>query len=112
MRRLQAPVRIHKWSVQRQTVSAPTEYASAVYAQDMPQRLPAHLVAKRVLGQLLSAVVMSLRAMLVSLIWLALVPYLTVITWRTYFWFGDVMYVLPSNARLFVANFASTARGG
>ncbi|EJD43727.1 hypothetical protein AURDEDRAFT_185325 [Auricularia subglabra TFB-10046 SS5] len=62
-----------------------------VYSKDMPQRLPIHLVAKRVARQLVAAVIIFLRASLVSLIWLAVVPYTTVLTWRTYFWTGDVI---------------------
>ncbi|KAF8318671.1 hypothetical protein DL93DRAFT_323184 [Clavulina sp. PMI_390] len=60
-----------------------------VYAPDMPARLPAVLFLKRLAGQLVHWQLLSLRAVFVTLVWLALVPYLTVQVWRMYFWAGE-----------------------
>ena len=66
----------------------------AVYAQDMPPRLPLFLLAKRFAQQTLVAVLFAIRVVLVGLIWGAVLPWATIWTWRMYFAMGDTTYVI------------------
>ncbi|KAF5384572.1 hypothetical protein D9757_007505 [Collybiopsis confluens] len=71
-----------------------------VYAADMPSRLPVLLVLRRLVQQGLFAVLMLVRAIVVSLVWLSIVPLLTVWSWRVYFSMGDSTAWWISNRQL------------
>ncbi|KAJ7780224.1 hypothetical protein DFH07DRAFT_729968 [Mycena maculata] len=60
-----------------------------VYATDMPTRLPPVLLLRRVAQQSFFAVIFAVRAIAVAIIWLAVLPWVTVMTWRVYFSMGD-----------------------
>ena len=60
----------------------------------MPKRLPMLLVLRKLVQQFLSIVLFSVRAILVACIWLAILPWITLWTWRAYFAVGDWSYVL------------------
>ncbi|KIK61982.1 hypothetical protein GYMLUDRAFT_198796 [Collybiopsis luxurians FD-317 M1] len=60
-----------------------------VYAADMPSRLPALLVLRRLIQQGFFGLLMFIRAIVVSMVWLSIVPLLTVWSWRMYFSMGD-----------------------
>lgn len=64
-----------------------------VYASDMPKRLPILLVFRKLVQQFFSLVVFSVRTILVACIWLAVLPWITLWTWRAYFAVGDVACV-------------------
>ncbi|PPQ69487.1 hypothetical protein CVT26_002833, partial [Gymnopilus dilepis] len=60
-----------------------------VYAPDMPSSLPPLLLIKRLLQQLFWALLFVLRAVAVTAIWLGVLPWVTVWTWRMYFSMGE-----------------------
>ncbi|KAF9968318.1 hypothetical protein BGZ70_004959 [Mortierella alpina] len=60
-----------------------------VYSPEMPDILPAWMLARRAADILAVGVRVLLRALLVATIWLVLLPYATVWIWRLYFWVGD-----------------------
>ncbi|KAJ6568247.1 hypothetical protein DFH09DRAFT_1261311 [Mycena vulgaris] len=60
-----------------------------VYATDMPTRLPPVLLLRRVAQQSFFAMIFAVRAVAVAIIWLAVLPWVTVMTWRMYFSMGD-----------------------
>ncbi|XP_006462126.1 hypothetical protein AGABI2DRAFT_118987 [Agaricus bisporus var. bisporus H97] len=60
-----------------------------VYAADMPTRLPTVLLARRFFQHALLAILFILRAIAVAIIWLAVLPWVTVWTWRMYFSMGE-----------------------
>jgi E3 ubiquitin-protein ligase DOA10 len=60
-----------------------------VYAPDMPSKLPPVLLARRLSQHALLAVLFVLRAIAVAIIWLAVLPWVTVWTWRMYFSMGE-----------------------
>lgn len=61
----------------------------SVYAKDMPKRLPLLLLLRRLAQQAFMAIVFVLRAALVGTIWLAFLPWATIMTWRMYFAMGE-----------------------
>src|ERR1700733_16224652 len=65
-----------------------------VYAADMPSRLPPVLLIRRLAQQCFFALIFALRAIVVGIVWLALLPWATVWTWRMYFTMGDSTYAL------------------
>lgn len=65
----------------------------SVYAPDMPSRLPIILVIKRLIQQVLFGLLFILRGAIVGVIWLGLLPWVTVWAWRMYFSLGDSMCV-------------------
>ncbi|THU92959.1 hypothetical protein K435DRAFT_967467 [Dendrothele bispora CBS 962.96] len=66
------------------------QYAfNKVYASDMPSRLPPVLMVKRLLQQIFHMILLGLRAIAVVFVWLALVPLITVWSWRMYFSMGE-----------------------
>jgi E3 ubiquitin-protein ligase MARCH6 len=67
-----------------------------VYAPDMPTRLPPVLLIRRLAQQSLFALLFGIRAIAVGIIWLAVLPWVTVWTWRMYFSMGDSTYALFS----------------
>ncbi|KAJ7230501.1 hypothetical protein GGX14DRAFT_583567, partial [Mycena pura] len=60
-----------------------------VYATDMPIRLPPILLLRRIAQQSFFAMLFAVRAVAVAIIWLAVLPWVTVMTWRMYFSMGD-----------------------
>ncbi|TFY72452.1 hypothetical protein EVG20_g549 [Dentipellis fragilis] len=60
-----------------------------VYAEDMPRRLPVFLLVRRLVQQTFFALLFLLRAVLVAVVWLAVLPWITVWTWRMYFVMGN-----------------------
>ncbi|KAL7320005.1 hypothetical protein PS15m_003077 [Mucor circinelloides] len=59
-----------------------------VYRQDMPEVLPPRLFIQQLRKKLAFAITTTLRAILVSCIWLILLPYFTIWIWRLYFFLG------------------------
>lgn len=55
----------------------------------MPTRLPPVLLLRRVAQQSFFAMLFAVRAIAVAIIWLAVLPWVTVMTWRMYFSMGD-----------------------
>jgi E3 ubiquitin-protein ligase DOA10 len=66
----------------------------AVYAADMPSTLPPVLLIRRLAQHALFTILFGLRAVAVAVIWLAVLPWATVWTWRMYFTMGESTYVL------------------
>ncbi|KIK49077.1 hypothetical protein CY34DRAFT_797462 [Suillus luteus UH-Slu-Lm8-n1] len=60
-----------------------------VYAADMPTTLPPLLLFRRLAQQALFAVLFGLRAIMVGTVWLAVLPWITIWTWRVYFTMGE-----------------------
>jgi E3 ubiquitin-protein ligase MARCH6 len=55
----------------------------------MPDRLPVHLVIRRFAQQSFYAGLFLLRAALVTTVWLGMLPWITISTWRVYFAMGE-----------------------
>ncbi|KAF8625036.1 hypothetical protein AX17_006950 [Amanita inopinata Kibby_2008] len=55
----------------------------------MPPSLPIPLLLRRLAQQVLFAVLFGLRAVLVATMWLAVLPWLTLMAWRMYFSMGE-----------------------
>lgn len=62
-----------------------------VYSPNMPKQLPFVLFLRKFAKQLMWGALLVLRGLMVSFIWLAFLPYITVWTWRFYFIVGDNM---------------------
>ncbi|CUA78051.1 E3 ubiquitin-protein ligase MARCH6 [Rhizoctonia solani] len=62
-----------------------------VYKPDMPKRLPAELFLRKLSVQMAKVVITSLRLVMISIIWLAILPCLTLWVWRFYFWTGEAL---------------------
>ncbi|TFY83645.1 hypothetical protein EWM64_g363 [Hericium alpestre] len=60
-----------------------------VYAEDMPSRLPVILLLRRLAQQTIYLILLGFRAVLVAFVWLAVLPWITVWTWRMYFAMGN-----------------------
>lgn len=60
-----------------------------VYAPNMPTTLPPFLVVRRLAQQMLLAILFGLRAIMITIVWLALLPWITIWTWRLYFTLGE-----------------------
>lgn len=60
-----------------------------VYDPNMPSHLPPLLLLRRLIQQFLMAVFFVFRVIGVAIIWLAVLPYITVWTWRAYFSMGE-----------------------
>ncbi|TDL24001.1 hypothetical protein BD410DRAFT_786709 [Rickenella mellea] len=60
-----------------------------VYSQNMPKQLPLILFLRRLVQQIFWTFLLGLRGIMVAIIWLAILPYVTVWTWRFYFVLGD-----------------------
>ncbi|TFK17884.1 hypothetical protein FA15DRAFT_675738 [Coprinopsis marcescibilis] len=60
-----------------------------VYAPDMPSRIPPFLLIRRLIQQLFFGIFFVLRAIIVAIIWLAVLPWVTIWTWRMYFAMGE-----------------------
>ncbi|KAI8375652.1 hypothetical protein EDC96DRAFT_496042 [Choanephora cucurbitarum] len=59
-----------------------------VYREDMPDKIPARLFIQQLRKKLAFAIITILRMLLVSCIWLVVLPYFTIWTWRLYFSLG------------------------
>ncbi|KAF8518939.1 hypothetical protein BU17DRAFT_48138, partial [Hysterangium stoloniferum] len=62
-----------------------------VYAEDMPERVPVSIIIRKFAEQVVSAVLFMIRAILVAFVWLTLLPYGTLLTWRMYFRMGNIL---------------------
>ncbi|KAH0836468.1 hypothetical protein J3R83DRAFT_8077 [Lanmaoa asiatica] len=60
-----------------------------VYASDMPTSLPPLLLIRRLAQQAFFASLFGIRAVLIGIVWLALLPWITIWTWRVYFTMGE-----------------------
>ncbi|KAF8074708.1 hypothetical protein FPV67DRAFT_1474663 [Lyophyllum atratum] len=60
-----------------------------VYASDMPSTLPPVLLIRRLIQQTLFALLFGVRGIVVGIIWLGVLPWATVWTWRMYFSMGE-----------------------
>ncbi|KAI9573863.1 hypothetical protein HD554DRAFT_2012394, partial [Boletus coccyginus] len=60
-----------------------------VYASDMPTSLPPLLLVRRLAQQAFFASLFGVRAVLIAIVWLALLPWITIWTWRVYFTMGE-----------------------
>lgn len=60
-----------------------------VYSPTMPMHIPPLLLLKQLAQQTAVVVLFALRAILVAIIWLAILPWATIWTWRMYFTVGD-----------------------
>ncbi|KDR68014.1 hypothetical protein GALMADRAFT_79202, partial [Galerina marginata CBS 339.88] len=60
-----------------------------VYATDMPSSLPPILLIRRLIQQVFLALLFVFRAIAVAAIWLGVLPWVTVWTWRMYFSMGE-----------------------
>ena len=77
----------------------------------MPQHLPLVLLLRRFAQQVAFAIFFCIRAVVVSFVWLAVLPWITVWTWRMYFAMGNSTYaILTGNIYLSLTN--SVALGG
>lgn len=61
----------------------------AVYAPNMPSILPVPLLIRRLAQQILYALLFGFRAVFVATIWLAVLPWLTLLAWKFYFAMGE-----------------------
>jgi E3 ubiquitin-protein ligase MARCH6 len=55
----------------------------------MPDRLPLHLVIRRFAQQSFFACLFIIRAALVTSVWLGVLPWIVLCTWRAYFTMGE-----------------------
>lgn len=62
----------------------------------MPTHLPVILLFRQFAQQAVHAVIFCLRAVLVAFVWLAVLPWFTVWTWRIYFAMGSSTYDFPT----------------
>ncbi|GJJ11157.1 hypothetical protein Clacol_005388 [Clathrus columnatus] len=67
-----------------------------VYAVDMPDKVPLHILIRKFVEQLVAVVLFVLRTVLVAFVWLILLPYGTLLTWRVYFRIGNILRVFFS----------------
>ena len=57
----------------------------------MPSRLPLHLLAHHILCTFARAILLTLRALLVAVSWLAILPYSIVCVFRSLLWTADML---------------------
>ncbi|GBE86611.1 hypothetical protein SCP_0904900 [Sparassis crispa] len=60
-----------------------------VYSKDMPKTLPPWLLVRQIFRQLISTLFLGIRSIVVGTMWLAVLPWVTIWTWRLYFAMGD-----------------------
>jgi len=70
----------------------------------MPRHLPVILLLRKFAQQVAFAILFCLRAVVVSFVWLAILPWVTVWTWRMYFAMGNSTYVTMSSQCLSIFN--------
>ncbi|PFH51012.1 hypothetical protein AMATHDRAFT_143498 [Amanita thiersii Skay4041] len=68
-----------------------------VYAPNMPSSLPLPLLIRRLAQQFFYGLLFCLRAVVVATIWLAILPWLTLMAWRMYFSMGEATASWISN---------------
>ena len=71
-----------------------------MYADDMPRHLPVILLIRKLAQQVAFAILFCVRAIIVSFVWLAILPWVTVWTWRMYFAMGNSTYVTVTSESL------------
>src|ERR1700678_2395911 len=64
-----------------------------VYAPDMPSTLPPFLLIRRLAQHIFLAILFIFRGIAVAMIWLGVLPLVTVWTWRMYFSMGELTCV-------------------
>ena len=64
-----------------------------VYANDMPRDLPVILLLRKLIQQVVFACFFCIRAIIVSFVWLAILPWVVFLSWRVYFSLGNCTYV-------------------
>ena len=57
----------------------------------MPKQIPLILFLRKFIQKVFWGIVLGLRGIMVVTIWLAILPYVTVWTWRFYFVMGENM---------------------
>ncbi|KDQ12990.1 hypothetical protein BOTBODRAFT_399709 [Botryobasidium botryosum FD-172 SS1] len=62
-----------------------------VYDPNMPSHIPPLIFLRRLAAQSVFGVLFGLRVILVTTVWLALLPYATIWMWRFYFWTGEII---------------------
>ncbi|KAF8929299.1 hypothetical protein BGZ58_009030 [Dissophora ornata] len=60
-----------------------------IYSPEMPETIPRWILVKKGIDTMGAGVKLVLRAILVTMIWLVILPYFTIWIWRLYFWVGD-----------------------
>lgn len=65
----------------------------------MPTSLPPLLLIRRLAQQAFFVSLFGIRAVLIAIVWLALLPWITIWTWRVYFTMGESTYVLVYTLR-------------
>ena len=66
----------------------------------MPRHLPVILLLRKFAQQVAFAILFCIRAIIVSFVWLAILPWVTVWTWRMYFAMGNSTYVTAASESL------------
>ncbi|CAO3592354.1 unnamed protein product [Absidia cylindrospora] len=60
-----------------------------IYRQDMPTNIPAHILIKQCFFRCGTIMKTGFRAIVVAIVWLVLLPYMTLWSWRFYFWSSE-----------------------
>ncbi|KAI1300377.1 hypothetical protein EDD11_006221 [Mortierella claussenii] len=60
-----------------------------IYSPEMPETIPRGMLIGRALERLGKLTCLILRGILVTTIWLVILPYFTIWIWRLYFWIGE-----------------------
>lgn len=55
----------------------------------MPSRIPIKVLFQQCVSRLAQGLVTAIRATLVIIVWLIILPTITIWTWRFYFWSGE-----------------------
>ncbi|KAG0184839.1 hypothetical protein DFQ28_010358, partial [Apophysomyces sp. BC1034] len=72
-----------------------------IYRGDMPERVPARVLLQQCLRRTGSLAQTTLRAIVVMVVWLVLLPFLTLWVWRLLFWSGERL-IFPMQGALTV----------
>ena len=75
----------------------------------MPRHLPVILLLRKFAQQVAFAILFCFRAIIVSFVWLAILPWVTVWTWRMYFAMGNSTYVTVTSESLSIFDEISSA---
>ncbi|KAI8338940.1 hypothetical protein BC941DRAFT_373111 [Chlamydoabsidia padenii] len=70
-----------------------------IYRSDMPDRLPLGVFVKQCLRRLVQSLKFVLRALVVGVVWLVILPYSTLCTWRFYFWSGETIGFFTTSSK-------------
>ncbi|ORZ20236.1 hypothetical protein BCR42DRAFT_204204 [Absidia repens] len=60
-----------------------------IYRQDMPAKIPAYILIKQCFYRCGTIMETGFRAIVVAIVWLVLLPYMTLWSWRFYFWSSE-----------------------